>query len=190
MAMTKTEARELKPIVRRRKDQLLRELQLRRVELLRNVEKYLEDEKRVILDTFTTELEELKEELQPLIDRGYDLVLRMQKEGFALSHGSQTHQDGRYFDVPVKKEILGAEVKVDSYGRGKGNKKTLRDQIEAAYLKAKDEVINKTDEFLDNLTLQLVESEEAKDFIANLPTVDTFLPLPNGTSLTEILAVN
>jgi F0F1-type ATP synthase membrane subunit b/b' len=190
MSMTKTEARELKPIVRRRRDQLLRELRARRAELLRDAEKYLEDEKRVILDEFQSELDKLKAELEPLIERGYDLARRLQAEGFHINEGDNVRIEGGWAYVPVGKSVLEAKVVLDTYSRRKGSKKTLRDEIEAAYSRAVAEVNKNSDEFLDNLTLQLVDSEEAKAFIANLPTVDAFLPLPNGTPLSQILAVN
>lgn len=167
MGMTKTEARELKPVVNRKFNALTEELDIR----YRELRSMLEDQARIeyerVREGYIERLRDLfGESFQQTVEELQDLIKIAEIEGIKIkSWGLPVNIDNLQRDVSTMVSINTSKVT-----------KKLQDDLYNKYGRARQELHRQKDDLLDNLTLLTVETEDAKKFLTSLPTVDSFLP--------------
>ena len=163
--ITKADARELKSVVRMRFDLLRTETSLRETELRQLVREQVIRENQERIDEYRDRVRALADEALALSRRLTDLADEAYQNGLHISgsiivvNTEQWNVLPKNLDYEVQRRIQ--EVYTQSHATRLG---IDRQEVE----------------LLEKLTLQVLDSNQAREFIESIPTVDELIPLPNG----------
>lgn len=187
--MTKTEARELKPVVNRSADRAIEDVKVRARELSATAGEYLKKERMPEVQEVQFRIDALRSKHEALVREASELMEDILERGLTVDGAATFSYNysgkvGRRTRTPILiTEPEYSKIEVDlEYGS-----RDLQEQIRIKRDQAILDINRTRDNLLNKLTLRTVSSEEAREFVEGLPTVDTFLPLPNGKSIKEIL---
>jgi preprotein translocase subunit SecA len=167
MSMTKTERTELRRIIKNRYEHLYEQIAVREGMIAAQFREQLVEKSQAKIDEHTKEIKSLLDDYNKIVDRLNEALRAASDDGLTTPYGSRyDHADL----TRVKFQLAGIEREVTRAVQ------RVREEAGLSKLDLRSDAIALDEE----LAIGSLQSDDARDFLARIPTIDTLLPLPSG----------
>ena len=183
--MNTTERQALVKIVKARFEVLRGQLEVRRDEIAEVVRERLRSESAEATKTYSAQAKKIVAEAQKLQEKARALSQAARQDG-----GVEVTRDSggwrRQSSILVFSELNGG---TPEDWQPVGLEKRVSEELRKLHLEARTRELNLDEQeamLLEQIWTDALESEQAKELLSKIPTVDTLMPLPNSGEVKEI----
>lgn len=180
--LSKSDRMELRRIVKARFEMLREQLAQRATELNSIVKETIEDEAKADLKKAEQESKKLINECKALAKKVASFETTMNAKGITTGHGTW-HSPESEMNSFVERFLTGW-APADLSERTSKTVAKIKNQHGVQGLNLRSQELN----LLEDLSMDALQSEEAKTFLAKIPEIDTLLPLPEKDARKALVA--
>lgn len=172
--MTKTEAKEIRTLVKSEYSFLDQEIGGQVSRIKSDIRQQLEAEAEVALTSARKRTDKLRAKANKLKDEAHDLLRQLQAEGFELG--------GYRNDELFSFEVKDSNLKVSTVEKAM---KRAFDAVDTQVHDARRGLKVNENEAVRKLTLNMCDTDEARSFIENIPSLGELVSMPDVKQLTQ-----
>lgn len=173
--ISKTEAREIRSLVKNEYSFLDTEIGGQATRIKSDIRQQLEAAEEAAIQGARKKIDAVRKKAKKLEEEGHELLRELQSEGFVMKGSTN------YRKVAIVEATVNDELEVSTIQK---RMKAAFDAVDLQVSDARRGFKLDENEATRKLTLNMVDSDEAREFINNIPTLDALIAMPNLKELT------